>query len=47
MQIREKALYNLLRFNWLKDPSLEVVVCRVEVYCLSEKSDLLIGLRDL
>lgn len=32
MHIREKALYNLLRFNWLNDPSLEVQSWQVDNY---------------
>ncbi|HCJ83966.1 MAG TPA: hypothetical protein DHV41_00920 [Parachlamydiales bacterium] len=32
MQVCEKALYNLLRFNWLKDRSVSVLPWQVEDY---------------
>ena len=32
MHIDRKALYNLLRLNWLRDPSLDVEPWQVEDY---------------
>lgn len=47
MHIREKALYNLLRLNWLKDPTLAVYPWQVDDYRGLELSEIFSRLEDL
>jgi len=45
-QIEQRALYNLLRMNWLNDPSLEVEPWQVEDYRQLSLSDLFTQLKE-
>ena len=47
MHIREKALYNLLRLNWLRDPTLSVQPWQVADYRALEKNEILNRLETL
>lgn len=44
-EMSRKALYNLLRMNWLEDPTIEVDAWQVEDYRASALEDLFAGLK--